>query len=864
MKINNEDFSRASHEAVVSAIQGSGDLVTMTVCSPLLQPEVMNCSSLPPTPADKGPSRQCVTLPRKLQGRPPQPPRRDPKTTFKRGLAAMNSQSSPKKEPIYESSASKTASIRPRPTSSRISTSEELFQLGPAPVPPVQVPKTPKVYASVSAMKRMKKQKPVENSEDTQLHRMFYSTPDLAWETEFEGSQATLTPALSSGIGSTSPSIIPNGPTSLPPDWRRSQSHESVTNVHSMNIKKNRHSWAFSVHQRLQVDKQYNYAWKDLEQSHTEGTTSEGSDEDVLTPVNDLSDEPSPASFKSSNDSKCEDNLLGISEYRTVKPCRPVGGTLQRRMPSPVGPPPPTNPPPPVPQSQVVMVDVSKGSNEYASLTVLSPKLDKTEFSSFRPDESKVYASPERLATLKKAGSLAARSRSLPLRTPKPNVQIKNDAMSASYTEDQMNNGKQTSVYDLPVKPEREPPFIPEPDYDSDGCNHFEIKIKQKVLKTPRGESPRQTDLTSPPRVIEEPLKPVSEGRKLFDHRLKEEDMSERNENIYVSFIPVKPTSEKVTNSLDVKCIEETESESSEPTIISQCFDKSSRCEDSSSSASTMSNSSLPSDHIGTIEVPVKFDSDEVSPIKKLSEKDIDSQIEKSLEMIRYHVNSIQEVQTKVVLKGTSSPLPPLPDYDEDTTHSDDFLPPPPPEFCDITSGKSNAAPPLPPPPTLKQLNDNFLRGRPKPKMERRLSEELFRPSARVVGLVPKKVSFSPEVTLCDQKFDKSDIGLNRHRFSVEPSYASSRTDQYYGSALQVNFNRGYYMKKRIQQWSVQDVCDWIDSLSLSEYKASFSSYNVSGDKLVHLTSEDLNQIGVKNLSHRLTIEKSLTRYKKS
>ncbi|XP_034245824.1 protein shank isoform X3 [Thrips palmi] len=267
--INGEDVSSASHEHVVSLIRRSGDLVQMTVVSPAASmiSTVPNSKSsmtfsctgsngtgtAPATP----PTRQYATLPRKLSnnstlGRSPAPlpPRRDPRTTLSVGRARARSmvaglEGGGEREEGLESSTGRsssaesihcasgtnsntgsvagglntsaggqaghprTASIRARPTSSRITATEleELFQRqqgsggsalmssyfqcgmggSASSSQPASPARTPRVYNSVAEMKRMKGK---ANSRVrfsiagisgiTELHRDFHSTPDLA------------------------------------------------------------------------------------------------------------------------------------------------------------------------------------------------------------------------------------------------------------------------------------------------------------------------------------------------------------------------------------------------------------------------------------------------------------------------------------------------------------------------------------------------------------------------------------------------------------------------------------------------------------------------------------------------------------
>ncbi|OXU27495.1 hypothetical protein TSAR_001129 [Trichomalopsis sarcophagae] len=173
IQINGEDVTTALHEHVVDLIRKSGELVRMTVVSPVLS--LPNSQSAAALPTSQPIQRQYATLPRKTNnsvviggtlGRSPapMPPRRDPKTTLSVGRArarsmvaglgggekddrdemSSNCAKSNSSESLHlnqpttpggnanqnSSSQPRTASIRSRPTSSRITAAEleELFQ----------------------------------------------------------------------------------------------------------------------------------------------------------------------------------------------------------------------------------------------------------------------------------------------------------------------------------------------------------------------------------------------------------------------------------------------------------------------------------------------------------------------------------------------------------------------------------------------------------------------------------------------------------------------------------------------------------------------------------------------------------------
>ncbi|XP_071569445.1 uncharacterized protein Prosap isoform X8 [Temnothorax nylanderi] len=254
IQINGEDVMTASHEHVVDLIRKSGELVRMTVVSPVIS--LPNSQSAAALPTSQPIQRQYATLPRKgnnnvviggTLGRSPAPvpPRRDPKTTLSVGrararsmvaglegggerddrdeIASTDAKSSSTEsihmlqQPSIGSNTGqntpvqpRTASIRSRPTSSRITAAEleELFQRQQGSAGsqysssmmssshfqtttgqstkshPSSPAKTGRVYASVAEMKRKgKSQSRVRFfgglGGGSDLHRDFHSTPDL-------------------------------------------------------------------------------------------------------------------------------------------------------------------------------------------------------------------------------------------------------------------------------------------------------------------------------------------------------------------------------------------------------------------------------------------------------------------------------------------------------------------------------------------------------------------------------------------------------------------------------------------------------------------------------------------------------------
>ncbi|XP_059486375.1 SH3 and multiple ankyrin repeat domains protein 3 isoform X3 [Neocloeon triangulifer] len=387
LEINGEDVTQASHEHVVELIRRSGDLVAMKVVS-LGEPGVATGMKA----ATTLPSRQCATLPRKLNAQnrnpAPLPPRRDPKTTLSVGrararslvadldgnqqqnssqldeadsedvtLSANTTKSSSTESVQARGTPPRTASIRARPTSSRITAAEleELFaRQGPAPPSPAGSARTPKVYASVAEMKRSRGKLGRRGASDT-LHKSFSSTPDLAH-------------------------VSPTHAGARMWSSRGARSQEDI----SWWVQPTQTSGHIGTTAMTNGGREYGHAWRSMERLHMEH----------------------------------EAVTRSLSQRtRSLPRNRSLAGAA---------PPPPTHPPPPIPVGQVVRVEVSprtKSSSEYATVRdspvgqqadsrTATPTSPEPIMSSFRPGPAKLYASPEevKVVALRQGSSTLGRT----------------------------------------------------------------------------------------------------------------------------------------------------------------------------------------------------------------------------------------------------------------------------------------------------------------------------------------------------------------------------------------------------------------------------------------------------------------------
>lgn len=66
------------------------------------------------------------------------------------------------------------------------------------------------------------------------------------------------------------------------------------------------------------------------------------------------------------------------------------------------------------------------------------------------------------------------------------------------------------------------------------------------------------------------------------------------------------------------------------------------------------------------------------------------------------------------------------------------------------------------------------------------------------------------------------------------------------------------YVEKRVDAWSVADVGNWLEGHGLGEYRAAFADNCVDGESLVNLTRDDVKELGLDKVGHRVKFEKEV------
>jgi hypothetical protein len=62
------------------------------------------------------------------------------------------------------------------------------------------------------------------------------------------------------------------------------------------------------------------------------------------------------------------------------------------------------------------------------------------------------------------------------------------------------------------------------------------------------------------------------------------------------------------------------------------------------------------------------------------------------------------------------------------------------------------------------------------------------------------------------------------------------------------------------EDWNCAHVRDWLTSIGMAEHGDLFRENDIRGSNLLELTKEDLRELGVKKLGHRMTITNEVNR----
>ncbi|GCB76258.1 hypothetical protein scyTo_0015455, partial [Scyliorhinus torazame] len=140
-----------------------------------------------------------------------------------------------------------------------------------------------------------------------------------------------------------------------------------------------------------------------------------------------------------------------------------------------------------------------------------------------------------------------------------------------------------------------------------------------------------------------------------------------------------------------------------------------------------------------------------------------------------------------------------------------------------------------------------ILKRAPSPVISPTDSGQAPRPSS-----LPTAIAASP--TLSDAfGFQSQPLAGDGH-FSGQPGRSRSPSP----STLQQPASNKPFASKAVLLWTKHDVADWLDTLNLGEHKDAFLDNEIDGTHLPSLQKEDLIDLGVTRVGHRMNIERAL------
>lgn len=66
------------------------------------------------------------------------------------------------------------------------------------------------------------------------------------------------------------------------------------------------------------------------------------------------------------------------------------------------------------------------------------------------------------------------------------------------------------------------------------------------------------------------------------------------------------------------------------------------------------------------------------------------------------------------------------------------------------------------------------------------------------------------------------------------------------------------FRQRPLALWNKYDVGDWLESVGLGEHRPRFLEHEIEGAHLPALTKDDLAELGVTRVGHRMNIERAL------
>lgn len=105
---------------------------------------------------------------------------------------------------------------------------------------------------------------------------------------------------------------------------------------------------------------------------------------------------------------------------------------------------------------------------------------------------------------------------------------------------------------------------------------------------------------------------------------------------------------------------------------------------------------------------------------------------------------------------------------------------------------------------------------------------------------------------------DFNDFSLGDQDAFIPPPPEFLEIDANANESKRMDENSKPFANKSACDWTCLDVLDWLDSLGLPQYRISFAKASVDGSKLVNMSRNDFLNLGVTQVGHRMSLERSV------
>jgi len=117
----------------------------------------------------------------------------------------------------------------------------------------------------------------------------------------------------------------------------------------------------------------------------------------------------------------------------------------------------------------------------------------------------------------------------------------------------------------------------------------------------------------------------------------------------------------------------------------------------------------------------------------------------------------------------------------------------------------------------------------------------------------------SPENSSTIQKANKK---TNSTTFNAKPVRSATGNESIGDATHDGKTDAG--PRGKIDQWSVDDVCDWLEGLDYEAYRETFREQEINGSKLMKLGQQDMTLLGVTNALHQVVLVREIEKLNKT